>query len=75
MHTGDVLDGDLFEQIGPQGLFAVGAGRQGEDADDALARRARLQVAVQMLPDRTIGRVRQQVLAQLRVAERLGLAC
>ncbi len=74
MQAGDVPGGDAFEHVGAQGLLALGAGRQGEDADDAFARRARLQVAVQMPPDGAVGGVREQVLAQLGVAECLRLA-
>jgi hypothetical protein len=74
MQAGDVPGGDPGAQIGPQGLLALGTGRQGEDTDDTLTGRARLQAAVQMPLDRPLGGVREQVIAQLRVAERLRLA-
>ena len=71
---GNAASADLCTQIRTQGLFALGAGRQGENADAVFARRTRLQVAVHVLPDGAVGGVRQQVLAQLRVTECLRLA-
>jgi len=63
-----------LQQIGPQRPLTVGPGRQGEDADDALAGVPWLQAGIQPGPDLSVGGVGQQLVAQLRVAERLRLA-
>jgi hypothetical protein len=69
MEARNVLGSDPPAEVLAQGLLALGAGGQSENADNAFARCAWLQVGVEMPPDRPVGGIRKQVLAQLRVAE------
>jgi hypothetical protein len=69
-----LTDLQAAQHMGPERLLAVGAGRQGKDADDALARRPGLQPRIDLGPDVPIGGIGQQIVTQLGVAKRLGLA-
>jgi hypothetical protein len=58
MQSGNVGVSELPLQVLAQGLFAISAGCQGENANDQLAGRPRLQALIKLLPDLTVGRIR-----------------